>query len=413
MSRMTKTTAAQTTSNNWLITIFAAITFATNFTIPMSGMPVLFKEISVDLNLDVVQIGIVWGMISLGSILIMPLGGILGDRIGNRRAIVIVGLLSGVAGGLRGVSTGFVSLMATTFLWGLVSAAIIPALNIMASAYAPKHKQGLAQGLVGSGGALGLTLGSILSGALLSPWLGGWRNVLFAYGGVAVLVSLIWWFLVKDPALKADKDPHQALSFRQAFAYLFRLKALWIIGLSMLAYQGCTFGMQGFLPYFLQDSGWTGVAASGALAAYNLAGTLGAIPLTIFSDRIGSRKIPIMLAFITTIICIGLLSILHNWLLWVLVVMAGTFFAMSSALFTTLVIEVKEVGSTYAGTAVGLMLSIAFIGRAVAPPIGNSLAGISATFAWPFIFWAALCVVGAVLLGFIEETAYRKETKDP
>jgi len=33
----------------------------------MSVMPVLFKEISGDLNLDVVQIGIVWGMISLAA----------------------------------------------------------------------------------------------------------------------------------------------------------------------------------------------------------------------------------------------------------------------------------------------------------------------------------------------------------
>jgi len=413
MSKMSKNTTGKLAQNNWFITIFAAITFATNFTIPMAGMPVLFKEISIDLNLNVLQIGTVWGMISLGSIFVMPVGGILGDRIGNRRAIVIIGLLSGLTGALRGVSNSFISLMATTFLWGLISASIIPAINIMASAYAPKHKQGLAQGLVGSGGALGLTLGSILSAALLSPWLGGWRYVLIAYGGVAVLVSLIWLFIVKEPDLKTDGSPHQSLSFPQAFAYLFRLKALWIIGLSMLAYQGCIMGMQGFLPYFLQSNGWTGLAASGALAVYNAAGTLGAIPLTIFSDRIGSRKIPIMLAFVTTIISIGLLSVVHNWILWVLVVFAGIFFPMSSALFTTLVLEVKEVGPTYAGTAVGLMLSIAFIGRAVAPPIGNSLADISGTFSWPFIFWAALCVVGAVLLGFIKETGRRGEVKKP
>jgi len=53
MSRMTKPPPLKYYSTNWLITIFAAITFATNFTIPMSGMPVLFKEISGDLNLDV------------------------------------------------------------------------------------------------------------------------------------------------------------------------------------------------------------------------------------------------------------------------------------------------------------------------------------------------------------------------
>ena len=410
---MSTNTTSKPARNNWFVPIFAAITFATNFSMPMAGMPVLFKEMSVDLNLSVVQIGTVWGIISLGSIFIMPFGGILCDRIGNKRAIVIIGLLSGLTGALRGVSNSFLNLMATTFLWGLISAAIIPAINIIASAYAPKHKQGLAQGLVAAGGALGLTLGSILSAPLLSPLLGGWRHVLFAYGGVAVLVSLIWLFSVKEPDRKMTGSPHEALSFRQAFAYLFRLKALWVIGLAMLAYQGCIMGMQGFLPYFLEDNGWTSVAASGALAAYNAAGTLGVIPLTILSDRIGSRKIPLLFSFVVTTLSVSLLSIVHNWILWVLVVFSGFFFPMASALFTTLCIEIKEVGSTYTGTAIGLMLSIAFIGRAFAPPIGNSLADVSSSFSWPFIFWAALAVVGVVLLGFVKETGHRGEAKKP
>jgi len=86
-------------------------------------------------------------------------------------------------------------------------------------------------------------------------------------------------------------------------------------------------------------------------------------------------------------------------------------YSMSSALFTTMCIEIKEVGATYSGTAVGLVLAISFIGRAFAPPLGNSLADINIFFAWPFILWAALAVVGVIILKFVKETGWRAEGK--
>ena len=144
-----------------MVPVFAAVTFATNFSLPSAGMPVLFRQISQDLNLSVVQIGSVWGTISIGSILVVPMGGLLCDRIGNKRAIVIIGLLGGITGALRGAANSFLSLMATTFLWGLISAAIIPAINMISSTRISQDKQGLAQGLIAAGGALGLTLGSL------------------------------------------------------------------------------------------------------------------------------------------------------------------------------------------------------------------------------------------------------------
>jgi hypothetical protein len=58
-----------------------------------------------------------------------------------------------------------------------------------------------------------------------------------------------------------------------------------------------------------------------------------------------------------------------------------------------------------------LILAIAFIGRSFAPPLGDSLANISLTVAWPFIFWAALGVVGLILLCFVEETGWKGEVE--
>ena len=156
-----------------------------------------FYEISRDLNLNVVQIGSVWGIMSFGSIFISPIGGILADRLGSKRTIVMLGLLSGIAG-IRGVSNGFLSLMATTFLWGVFSSAIIPALNMVASQNSSSQRQGwhkVDRGRRRAGTYCGFSIGA----SLLSPWLGGWRYVFFLYGGIAIAISLFWQFSVKEP----------------------------------------------------------------------------------------------------------------------------------------------------------------------------------------------------------------------
>lgn len=66
-------------------------------------MPVLFKEISDDLGLDLVQIGAVWGILVLGSVFVMPLGGWLCDRLGVRLTLILVSILAGLSGALRGL----------------------------------------------------------------------------------------------------------------------------------------------------------------------------------------------------------------------------------------------------------------------------------------------------------------------
>lgn len=408
---MSISSTSQSTHQSLFIPILAALDFMLVSTLPFSSVSVLFKEISQDLHLSVVQIGLIWGMLSFGSIFILPIGGILSDRLSAKRTIVILGLLSGLIGALRGLSNGFWSLMATTFLWGILSTAITPALNVIASRSSSGKRQGLAQGLLAAGGGLGLTIGSLISASLLSPWLGGWRQVFFLYGGIAVAMSLYWQFKVREPVPIKAAEHQKAIPLGQALTHLLSLKALWLIGLSMLGYQCCVTGMQGFLPYYLENNGWTTVAAGGALAVYTAAATIGVIPMTIISDRIGSRKIPLLAAFLTAIIGIGLLSVIHNGVLWILVILAGLLYQMCAALFITLSIETKGVGTAYAGTAVGLLLAMAFVGKAFAPPLGNSLANISIVISWPFVFWAGLAVVGAIILIFVKETGWRSQSK--
>ena len=64
----------------WYLLGLAVATGAFVATIPLSCLPVLFKEISEDLGLSLVQIGTVWGAASLAGIFVSLIGGILSDR---------------------------------------------------------------------------------------------------------------------------------------------------------------------------------------------------------------------------------------------------------------------------------------------------------------------------------------------
>ena len=71
----------------WLVLTLAAATFTFVVAVPLMSLPVLFDEISEDLNLSIVQIGWIWGLGSMLGILVGFIGGPIGDRFGPRRTL--------------------------------------------------------------------------------------------------------------------------------------------------------------------------------------------------------------------------------------------------------------------------------------------------------------------------------------
>lgn len=68
----------------WYLLTLAALTHTFAVAMPMMSLPVLFKEISEDLNLSLVQVGMLWGMIPLAGLFVVLIGGLLGDRFGGK-----------------------------------------------------------------------------------------------------------------------------------------------------------------------------------------------------------------------------------------------------------------------------------------------------------------------------------------
>ena len=381
----------------WYALALAALTFTFVVAIPTMCMPVLFDEIAGDLDLNLIQIGAVWGMVGLAGVFVVLIGGLLGDRFGIKRILGIGCILAGAAGALRGLSGDFTTLSATLFLFGLLTASIPPIVHKTCGIWFAGRQLGLANGVASMGMAIGFTLGAMFSATVMSPWLGGWRNVLFLYGAISIIIGILWLLTYHDPEqakLSAGQD--STVPLRKALSRVVRIREVWILGLVVLGQMGCIQGMLGYLSLYLQDIGWSGPTADGTLAAFNAASMVGVLPLVFLSNRLRSRKLVLLATIILTAICVGLLSVTDGALVWCLVIIAGVVRDGFMAILITTIMEIDRVGAIYAGTALGLVMTLAQLGGFASPPIGNSLADISPGL--PFIFWAALAAIP--VLGF-------------
>ena len=230
---------------------------------------------------------------------------------------------------------------------------------------------------------------------------------MFFYGALAAVISIIWFLFGREPhQVDSTTGYSGAVPVRQALARLIRIKALWLLGLTLMFRMSCIMGMAGYLPFYLREQGWSEASADGTLAAFYAVSTICVVPLSSLSDRIGSRKAILFPALIVTIICLGLLPVVEGTTIWVLMILAGIFMDGFMAIITTMLLETEGIGPVYSGTALGIMFTIAQVGGVVSPPLGNSFAGINPGL--PFVFWAALSIVALVTFVFIKETGWRQ-----
>ncbi|OGO01442.1 MAG: hypothetical protein A2Y90_02240 [Chloroflexi bacterium RBG_13_52_12] len=372
------------------------------FAMATACMPVLFSEIAADLNLTILQIGTVWGLGSVAGIFSILTAGLLADRFGAKRVLTIACLLAGVFGALRGISDSFFSLTLTSLLFGLAAEAIPVIVIKNASQWFQDKGLGTAQGIITACVGGGLMLGSMLSATVLSPRLGGWQGVMFFYGAVSVLAAIVWFFTVPEPP-RTESSPFTAfLTPRRALSHVLRSRGVWFIAIAMMGFAGGNKGLMGYLPVYLRDNNWTPASADGALAALNAAGTIAAIPLTLASDKLGSRKAVLLPGVLVTVIAVGFLSVVTGPPVWLLAVLSGVFRDMIWAVAATMTVETEGIGAAYAGTSVGIVHAFTRVGYTFAPPAGNAFVSIQAGL--PFVFWAGLSLLALIAFLFVRET---------
>ncbi|MEZ4870117.1 MAG: MFS transporter [Caldilineaceae bacterium] len=383
----------------WIMLGTAALTSMLAYAMPVLTLPVLFREIADDLGLNLVQIGVIWGIGAVTGMFVVLIGGSVGDRFGTRRTLMFICLVGGGFGALRGLSNSFVTFLLTSLLFGLVLPALPVNLHKVAGQWFPREQLGFATGVVSAGFATGLMLGSLLGASVLSPLLGGWRNVLIVYGIVSVCISGLWYLVHPQEQMTSAAGVGGAhrtvVPLRQALRHVSQLRTVWLIGVGVFFFWACVRGFIGYLPLYLRGIGWEANRADSALATFYGISLLAAIPFSMLSDRLRVRRGYLIFAALILALGVGLLAVVQDNWIWAAVLLGGVIFDAFMAIYQATIMEQADVGRVYAGTALGFAAMFREAGGIWSPALGNSLSVFGASV--PFLFWSSMAVIAAVI----------------
>ncbi len=414
MERILISTTAENTEKKkytkWFVLALTALSATLAVTMPMMAIPVLFAEISRDLSLNLVQVGTIWGIGSLAGILTGFFGGSIGDRFGTNRTLVVAFILTGIIGAVRGFAFDYFTLAGAFFIGGFLGPAIPTNLHKICGDWFPGKQLGVANGVLSSGMALGAMTGAGISATILSPWFGGWRNVIIFYAVIAVIIGLAWLFVPDPPGnLELLNPDGSSMSFMQSLRHISKIRNIWFLSIAALGIGGAIQGFLGYLPLYLRNIGWSTSAADGTLVIFHAVSMVATIPIAIISGRIGKRKVIVIFACIMTTLGLSLLYFADGPFVWIAVIMVGIMRDAYMAILITMITETKGIGASLTATAMGLVMVLPRVGSIFSPPLGNSLANINPSL--PFLFWAGLAAFSIVGFVFVIENGRGKEIK--
>ncbi len=369
---------------------------------PTTGLSALFSEIAESLQLDLIEIGVIWGVGTGMGIFTALLGGAFIDVFGTRRTLVALCLATGLFGALRGVAVDFWSLFFFSFLFGMVQPILPMNFVKLNREWFASRQLGFAQGVMSAGFATGLMLGSRLSATALSPLLGGWRPVLILLGACAIVLAAIW-ALVHPPTERRSAPRIDIRQIARNLAHVARFRELWVISLAVFGVLGLMRGLVGYVPTYLREIGWGALEADSAITIFFFCSLIGVVPISHLSDRLGNRRI--VMAFGTTMMTIGTFLMFvvgdHFWGVMLAMALAGFTFDSFMALKGASMTEVEGLQIAFVGSALGFGGVWQNIGSTITPPLGNALTPVALN--TPFLFWAASGVFATVML-----LSYRK-----
>jgi MFS family permease len=413
-------------------------------------------DIQKTLHISDAQIGWIMGAFWLAYALFEIPGGWLGDRYGSRGSLTRIVLAWSLFTALSGTATGFFSLLAYRFLFGVGEAGAFPNMARVQAAWLPVKSRARWGGLLWLmarwGGAFSPLIVGHMFRAFDSPtWrhvvqgtplqhLASWRLSFWASGLLGILWVLLFYPFFRDnPAdkksvnraeldlIRAGRDPnatdplhHSSLPpHHSIFPSLFTSPSLWAFAVLYLCVsfgwsffaswiprffkdvQGVTFDRSEWLTTFPLFFGGLSCLAGGTLCDY-------LVKLT------GRKRLVRTLFPVTgyTVAALAFLALRHvhtptQAAVLCCVIATASDFGQGSNWSS-----IVDIGGRYAGTALGLVNTLGNIGHFVQPPLGQ---WVFHSFGWNTLFavYAAAFAAAASMWLFINPDRHFYQDSPP
>ncbi|MEV6736372.1 MFS transporter [Streptomyces sp. NPDC051104] len=292
-----------------------------------------------------------------------PAGGRVVDRLGPRRCLVALLLVSAAALALIGSAPGTGFLLTAVALGGLPQALANPATNKAILAAVPAERRGSVTGMKQSG----VQLGAFAAGLPLAALAGmtGWRGAVWTAAGAAVLAA-VW----AARALPSDPPPKVAPA-----SWVPRGAIAWLALFSLLLGCGIASVNTYLALYGVRRLGLGPTAAGALVAVLGIAGIAGRVGWSKVAGQPGRAVwLPGGLAAgaVGAALLLAASSYAHP-LAWAAAVAVGVFAVAANAVSMVLVMQRAAPGR--AGQDSALVSAGFFAGFAIGPPLFGLLAG--------------------------------------
>ncbi|GHD07986.1 MFS transporter [Zhihengliuella salsuginis] len=391
-------------------------------------MPAL-KEYA-DWGLDPLALGVLGSYALVGMLIGALFIGTLSDRYGRRRMLA----LSMVIFTLTQLGAAFAPTPEVfgvfRLLGGLGMGGIIPVAAALTIEYSEPKKRSFNYGVMFSGYSLGIVMAAIVAMATLESL--GWRWVV----GFGALPILLLPFIMKavpesleylvatgkadraeaqaarlgvEPFVVADwaHTPgegegggnlkwYQALTLLFSARYIFATICFWVAlfcGLLLV------YGLNTWLPSIMREAGYDLGPSIGFLLVFALSSAVGGLVIGRLADKYGKK---IMLVSFYALGAVGIVMLMvpaNLFVSYIFVAIAGI-----GSISTSLVLTgwVPDYYPSFArGTATGWALAFARVGAIAGPMLGGAVAAANMDFAWNFIIFAAIGLLGAFMVALI------------
>lgn len=388
----------------WCVVAGMALTLGILFGSTLSSFGVFTVPLTEAFSASNEQVANIPSFFMFSMTLAMPVGGWLLDRIGPR-LVMVTGAILASAGYFFGALSQDISSLA---VWVAISgvgigiSTYVPAIAVVLR-WVELPRQGLAVGLVLSGGSLG---------AICFPPFLTWVIGLYQWHGAMKLISALMLLIVVPVLLWLAHLPRQTVTDGQGlaaglagkpFAVALRLPGYWFwVGMQILL----TFSVLGIfinvVPYLIR-SGYTPVQAAGVFSVTSICALIGHFVFGFLNTRWDARGILLVVNIAGIIGILALLSVSAGWTGYV----AITVFALGWGATFNLVnqfspmLMARMVGERHFGALLGIGSLIAGIGSAFSPRLVGYLLDSTQSYTPALLLCAACTMLALPLIGLL------------
>jgi cyanate permease len=351
------------------------------------------------------EAGLILAVPGLAGALFAIFGGVIADLKGIRVVGAGAALLMGLAPIFASFSRSFIPLFSMLFLYGIGSIIITVLMPKTLGHWFKSETLGTANGFRNTGFAIGsfVTLGLTMSFFIFVT--GTWSGVFQIYGSIAVIGALLWYLFARE---SQQHSLSSIQSKKREIIQAMRSKNVWFLSGYFFCVVGSYIGMVGWLPHILELKGLS-IELSGYITSFIfLTNIVGSLAISRISDKIGKRKPVLIILALTFGPAIYFAGTVIGLALWIAVALMGLCIGGFFSLVTIIPVELREIGPSLSGTAIGLIISIAYTASFIEPFLAGYLKSITGSFMPGIVMFTLLPLLASVFAFMIEETGHRK-----